>query len=122
MLHHLSFGVSDIGRAATFYDAALSVLGYVRVWSDIREGESGQAVGYGYPGGGDKFALKQYDDCHAPGPGFHVAFAAPNREAVNAFHKAAVLAGGTDNGAPGLRATMAPTIMPHSSSILTATA
>ena len=71
MLHHLSLGVRDIERTATFYDAALAPLGYERVWSDIRPGEPDQAIGYGLPGGGDKLALKQYDDAAAPGAGFH---------------------------------------------------
>jgi len=108
MLHHLSLGVRDIDRTATFYDAALAPLGYERVWSDIRPGEPDQAIGYGLPGGGDKLALKQYDDAAAPGPGFHVAFAAPDRQAVKAFHKAALAAGGTDNGPPGLRRHYGP--------------
>lgn len=109
MLHHLSLGVRDIARTAAFYDAALAPLGYGRVWSDIRPGEPGQAIGYGPPGGGDKLALKQHGDAAAPGPGFHIAFAAPNRQAVDAFHKAALAAGGRDNGPPGLRHDYGPT-------------
>ncbi|MFC6446178.1 VOC family protein [Shinella zoogloeoides] len=110
MLHHLSLGVSDIARAAAFYDAALAPLGYERVWSDIRPGEPDQSVGYGPPGGGDKLALKQHGDAaSAPGPGFHIAFAAPDRQAVDAFHKSALSAGGTDNGPPGLRRRYGPT-------------
>lgn len=109
MLHHLSLGVRDIARTAAFYDAALAPLGYGRVWSDIRPGEPGQAIGYGPPGGGDKLALKQHGDAAAPGPGFHIAFAAPNRQTVDAFHKAALAAGGRDNGPPGLRHDYGPT-------------
>jgi catechol 2,3-dioxygenase-like lactoylglutathione lyase family enzyme len=98
MLHHLSFGVSDLTRSAAFYEATLSALGYVRVWSDKT------AVGYGYPGGGDKLAIKlQRTGVVAPGPGFHVAFAAPSREAVARFHDEALRHGGKDNGPPGLR-------------------
>lgn len=104
MLHHLSLGVSNLERAATFYDAVLAPLGHVRVWSDIRPGEPDQAVGYGPPDGGDKLALKQQGNAaRAPSPGFHIAFAAPSRKAVEAFHAAALAAGGTDNGPPGLR-------------------
>ena len=44
----------------------------------------------------------------APGPGFHLAFAAPSREAVDAFHACALRAGGTDNGAPGRRPHYGP--------------
>ena len=108
-LHHLSLGVRDIARTANFYDAALAPLGYDRVWSDIRSGEPDQAIGYGPPGDSDKLALKQHGDAAAPGSGFHIAFAAPNRQAVDAFHKAALAAGGRDNGPPGLRRDYGPT-------------
>ena len=98
MLHHLSFGVTDLARSAAFYDATLSTLGFVRVWTDKT------AVGYGYPGGGDKLAIKlQSAAVVVPGPGFHVAFSAPSREAVLRFHAEALRQGGKDNGAPGLR-------------------
>lgn len=101
-LHHLSLGVTDLARSARFYDAALAPLGLVRVWSDLERGR--QAVGYGRPGNDDVLALK-----HRPrtdvtvGEGFHVAFAAPSREAVDAFHAAALAHGGTCDGPPGLR-------------------
>ncbi|NNU51375.1 VOC family protein [Rhizobium sp. WYCCWR 11279] len=104
MLHHASLGVSDIERSAAFYDAALAALGYIRVWDDIRPGQTGQAVGYGPPGGGDKLAIKHRPDGQrAPGPGFHLAFAAPNRQAVDRFYAAAIAHGGSDNDRPGLR-------------------
>jgi len=109
MLHHLSLGVMDIERSVAFYDAALAALGYVRVWSDLRPGEPNQAAGYGVPGGGDALALKHRPDGQRPpGPGFHVAFAASDREAVDEFHRAALQHGGLDNGAPGLRAHYGP--------------
>lgn len=104
MLHHVSLGVSDIGKSARFYDAVLATLGYVRVWEDLRPGERGQAVGYGRPGSGDKLAIKQHEGIHyPPAPGFHVAFSAPTRESVNRFHELALQHGGTDNGAAGPR-------------------
>lgn len=103
MLGHLSFGVSDLGRAISFYDAALAPLGLTRVWT------SGNAVGYGLPGSGDLLALKARSAASPPGPGFHLAFNAPSRDAVNAFHAAALQAGGIDNGAPGLRRHYGPT-------------
>ncbi len=104
MLHHISLGVRDIDLAARFYDAVLAELGYVRVWEDLRPGQAGQAVGYGHPGSGDKLAIKQSDATQlAPGPGFHVAFAAPSRAAVHGFHEAALRHGGRDNGPPGPR-------------------
>jgi catechol 2,3-dioxygenase-like lactoylglutathione lyase family enzyme len=103
MLHHLSMGAHDIERAARFYDAALAPLGFVRVWTDLRPGEQGQAIGYGAPGAGDELAIKQVSEPLPNLPGFHVAFCAPNRDAVRNFHSAAIAAGGTDNGLPGLR-------------------
>lgn len=96
MLHHLSFAVSDIARSAAFYDAVLPTLGYVRVWAD------GTAVGYGSPGGEDKFAIKlRRRGVTIPGDGFHVAFSAPSQEAVGGFYKAALEHGGRDNGGSG---------------------
>jgi catechol 2,3-dioxygenase-like lactoylglutathione lyase family enzyme len=97
MLHHLSFGVRDLDRSSVFYDAVLAALGYVRVWTDDT------AVGYGLAGGGDKFALKLYPgQVAAPGPGFHLAFAAPSRSAVVQFHAAALAHGGSDDELPRL--------------------
>jgi catechol 2,3-dioxygenase-like lactoylglutathione lyase family enzyme len=97
MLHHCSFVVADLARAAAFYDAALAPLGFVRVWT------YGTAVGYGSPGGDDKFAIKLGSGTAvAPGEGFHVAFAASSRDAVTAFYKAALEHGGRDNGGSGL--------------------
>lgn len=97
MLGHLSFGVRDLGRAALFYDAILAPLGYVRVWT--MEG----AIGFGEVQGPERLALFARRHARAPGPGFHLAFPAPNRRAVDAFHAAALAAGGKDDGAPGLR-------------------
>jgi catechol 2,3-dioxygenase-like lactoylglutathione lyase family enzyme len=109
MLHHISFGVANIERAAAFYDVVLAPLGYGRVWEDLRPGERDQAVGYGRTGEGDKFAIKlRAPGQLAPGPGFHLAFAAPSREAVRAFHAAALACGARDNGAPGLRPDYGP--------------
>jgi len=96
MLHHLSFAVKDLARSASFYDAALSALGYIQVWRDD------SAIGYGLPGSGDKFAIKLNPKTIAPGPGFHAAFAAPSRDAVAKFHAAALTHGGQDNGPPEL--------------------
>jgi catechol 2,3-dioxygenase-like lactoylglutathione lyase family enzyme len=105
MLHHLSFGVSNLARSTPFYDAVLGALGVVRVWSDLASAPDHCAVGYGLPGGGDQLALKQRPSGErlAPGPGFHLAFTAPDPQAVQRFHEAALRHGGRDNGAPGLR-------------------
>jgi catechol 2,3-dioxygenase-like lactoylglutathione lyase family enzyme len=109
MLHHVSFGVTDIERAGAFYDAVLAPLGYVRVWSEVAPGRASKAIGYGLPGEGDKLALKHRPGTSvAPGPGFHLAFAAPTRDAVDQFYAAAIAGGGRDNGAPGLRPHYGP--------------
>lgn len=109
MLHHISFGVENIERSAAFYDAAFKPLGYERVWEDLTPGDPDQAVGYGLPGGGDKFTIKlRCKDAHCPGPGFHLAFTATSRSAVTLFHEAAVTHGGQDNGTPGLRSHYGP--------------
>lgn len=97
MLHHISLGVRDLVAAGRFYDAALNALGYRRVFEDDT------AIGYGLIDDQDLLCLKLRDDASAPGAGFHLAFAALSREAVDAFHRAALQAGGRDNGAAGLR-------------------
>ncbi|HXC91520.1 MAG TPA: VOC family protein [Stellaceae bacterium] len=98
MLGHMSFGVEKLTVAAAFYDEVLAPLGYVRLWTKPH------AVGFGERGGGDKLALfVKPGEAAPPGAGFHVAFKAPSRDAVDAFHAAALRAGGVDCGEPGLR-------------------
>jgi catechol 2,3-dioxygenase-like lactoylglutathione lyase family enzyme len=100
MLSHLSLGVRDLDRAQTFYDAALKPLGVVKLFRTER------CLGYGPPGQEDGLALFRQDDANgslAAGPGFHLAFEAPSRDAVDAFHAAALSTGGRDDGPPGLR-------------------
>lgn len=97
MLGHLSFGVSDLARSGAFYDAVLAPFGWVRIWN------SPKGLGYGRPGEGEKINLFPRAQARAPGPGFHLALDAPDHAAVDAFHAAGLAAGGTDNGAPGLR-------------------
>ena len=102
MLSHLSFGVDDLDRSAAFYERAIAPLGYVRTFT------KDNAVGFGEPGGEDQLALFAMPcTAAAPGPGFHLAFSAPNRAAVDAFHAAALA--GKDEGPPGLRAHYGPT-------------
>ncbi|MDW5317337.1 VOC family protein [Rhizobium sp. PL01] len=109
MLHHISFGISDMERAAAFYDAALAPLGYVRVWEDLVAGDPDQAIGCGIADVGDKLAIKlRPDGQRPPGPGFNLALASPSRQAVDDFHRAALENGGRDNGEPGLRAGYGP--------------
>ncbi|KAF1015581.1 MAG: hypothetical protein GAK31_01056 [Stenotrophomonas maltophilia] len=75
----------------------LAALGYRRVLEDDT------AIGYGLVDGQDALCLKLRDTAMAPGPGFHLAFAAASHAAVDAFHAAAIATGGADNGAPGPR-------------------
>lgn len=97
MLHHLSLGVRDLHAAGRFYDAVLAALGYRRVFEDDT------AIGYGLVDEEDVLCLKLRDDATAPGPGFHLAFAAQSPAQVDAFHAAAMATGGRDNGPAGLR-------------------
>jgi catechol 2,3-dioxygenase-like lactoylglutathione lyase family enzyme len=103
MLHHISFAVTDLEASGAFYDAALGSLGYRRVFEDDT------AIGYGVEDGEDQFCLKLRSPATAPGPGFHLAFSAPSREAVDLFHARALAIGGRDNGMPGLRPDYGPT-------------
>lgn len=101
MFDHISLGVADLAVAAAFYDAVLGALGHVRLHENPR------SVCYGPPGyaGEAPFAIIAHGaDAHPPGPGFHLAFGAADRDAVTRFHAAALQTGGTDEGAPGIRA------------------
>ena len=104
MIDHFSLGVSDLVRAGAFYDAVLAPLGYVRVLTHER------ALGWGPPGARDEaFAiLLAGERVKPPGQGCHVAFSAPNRDAVDAFHAIATANGAIDEGAPGLRPKYGP--------------
>lgn len=104
MLAHISFGVDRLEHAASFYERALAPLGYARVWT------TETAVGFGESGGPDRLALFARPKLAAPpGAGFHLALRAPSRAAVDAFHAAAIGAGGRSDGAPGLRPHYGPT-------------
>jgi len=99
MIAHISIGVRDADRSRAFYDAALAPLGY----KCIRAARS--LVGYGY--GADSISFWVFSAEHPVTPdeksGLHFCFAAPDAAAVDAFHAAALRAGGRDNGASGLR-------------------
>src|SRR5471032_397224 len=97
MIDHTGIGVADVGRSATFYDAALKALGMRRVMQMPEKlGTDGVGYGFDYP----VFWIDRY---HPNSVKQHTAFAAKSRADVDAFHAAAVRAGGTENGAPGLR-------------------
>lgn len=101
MLSHITLGTNDFDRALKFYDSALAPLGIKRTST---EAEYGYAM---YKQGDTTFTVficRPFDGNPAThGNGTHVAFAAPNRAAVDAFHAAALAQGGKDEGAPGPR-------------------
>lgn len=106
MIDHVGFPVSDYRRAKSFYAAALAPLGYVLVLEvSAEENPSGAAAaGFGRDGKPD-FWIGAEGGIEKP---LHVAIVAGDRGAVDAFHRAALAAGGVDNGAPGIRAHYHP--------------
>src|SRR3546814_18495279 len=100
MLHHVSIGVADLARSAAFYDAVLAPLGHVRFM------EKPGTVAWG-AGPGPKFWINLREDLTVVSDeGRHVAFRAATNEQFDAFHPAALRAGGVDDGPPGLRPTL----------------
>lgn len=97
MIDHTGIGVADVARSAAFYDAALAALGMRRV-SQLPPESGADAVGYGL-----EYPVFWIDRFHPHSTRQHTAFAARSRAEVDAFHAAALTAGGTNNGAPGLR-------------------
>jgi catechol 2,3-dioxygenase-like lactoylglutathione lyase family enzyme len=97
MIDHTGIGVADVGRSAAFYDAALGALGMRRAMQ-LPENTGTDAVGYGvdYP----VFWIDRY---HPHSVKQHTAFVAKTKAEVDAFHAAALKAGGTDKRAPGPR-------------------
>jgi len=100
MLDHIGIPVSDYARAKSFYERALSPLGIALIMEVTPEqtGDGSSAAGFGsqqkpyfWIGSGEQVGRT------------HVAFVAPTRAIVDAFHQAALAAGGRDNGEPGLR-------------------
>jgi catechol 2,3-dioxygenase-like lactoylglutathione lyase family enzyme len=94
MLDHVTIGVSDIERSKAFYDQALRPLGIERLYA---EGDA--FAGYGV----NRRAFFWIGLRSASQTSVHVAFTTLGRETVDQFHKAALAAGGQDNGQPGLR-------------------
>ncbi len=92
MIDHIKLHVADAQRSRAFYEAALEPLGY-RVIMQPAPGVVGM---------GTKFPDLWLAQSDTPTVA-HVALRAVDRAAVDAFHAAALAAGGTDNGAPGLR-------------------
>jgi catechol 2,3-dioxygenase-like lactoylglutathione lyase family enzyme len=103
MLHHVSVGVSDVERAAQFYDAVLGALGYKRVMEFLP-----YALAYGEDAPSFWVGLPHDQKAAHPGNGNHIGFAAKTKNAVHKFHETALARGGKDNGAPGGRPDYGP--------------
>jgi catechol 2,3-dioxygenase-like lactoylglutathione lyase family enzyme len=96
VIDHVAVAVADLARSRRFYAQALAPLGFTEQgpWSD-----EAREIAFGGEGSND-FAIS---DRYRTGGTVHIAFRAETREAVDAFHAAALAAGGRDNGAPGFR-------------------
>lgn len=102
LISHLSIGTNDFARAAAFYDAVMPTLGARR----IEEFPGAVAYGKQYP---EFWVQTPHDGAPAgTGNGTHFAFVADSPQAVDAFHAAALAAGGIDEGAPGPRPDYGP--------------
>ena len=107
MFSHITVGTSQMMRAMRFYDAVLAPLGMKR------RRTFKIAISYApddFSGVNEPFwVVRPLDKKEAaPGNGVTVAFEVPSRAAVDAFHAAALAAGGTDEGPPGIRAHYHP--------------
>ena len=96
MLHHVSVGTNDLARSAAFYDAVLPGVGLRLIMDDPGEGRH-------YGTGHIEFSTIRTDAPATAGNGVHIAWSVEDRGMVDAFHAAAVAAGGRDDGPPGLR-------------------
>jgi catechol 2,3-dioxygenase-like lactoylglutathione lyase family enzyme len=106
MIDHVGFPVDDYERSKAFYLKALAPLGYSLIMEVSGEQTESKASAAGFGADGKP-------DFWIGGEGgldgiMHIAIVAKDRAAVDAFHRAALAAGGKDNGAPGLRAHYHP--------------
>lgn len=95
MFDHVKFGVSDYAASKAFFMKALEPLGV----AIVQEGLPTYGVELSFKSGKASLILYQTEEKPAP---LHLAFTAENRRQVQAFYRAAIEAGGKDNGAPGL--------------------
>ncbi len=100
MIDHTGVVVSDYARSKAFYAQALAAIGYTLL-QEFPAAVTGSAdvAGFGEAPKPDFWIIGGEPNK----PPIHVAFRVASRAAVDAFHQAALAAGGTDNGAPGLR-------------------
>jgi catechol 2,3-dioxygenase-like lactoylglutathione lyase family enzyme len=97
MIDHISVGVSDLERSARFYELALAPLGLLRLVTRPR------TVGFGKSYPEFWINLRAGMSPVSPESGSHICLRANSTSEVDAFHAAALNAGGSDDGAPGLR-------------------
>jgi catechol 2,3-dioxygenase-like lactoylglutathione lyase family enzyme len=98
MIDHISIGASDLKKSRLFYDRVLEPLGYRRLFDD-----ADMSSGYGVETPEFWIDKPLNGNPASTGNGIHIAFLAPTRWAVDAFHAQAMLMGGQDQGMPGLR-------------------
>lgn len=106
MLDHMGISVSDYPKSKAFYDAVMPAIGgsCIMALTAAETGGTYEGAGYGVDG-----KPSFWIGTGGPLQGrLHVAFAAPSRTAVDVFYKAAMAAGATDNGPPGIRAHYHP--------------
>jgi catechol 2,3-dioxygenase-like lactoylglutathione lyase family enzyme len=100
MIDHTGLEVSHPEKSRAFYEKALAPLGYKLVMEVPKQFTEGLVVlGFGVPPKPDFWMIEGTPN----EPRLHIAFRAENRKQVDEFYKAALAAGGKDNGAPGLR-------------------
>jgi catechol 2,3-dioxygenase-like lactoylglutathione lyase family enzyme len=93
---HVGLNVKNYAASRAFYEQALAPLGY-RV---VMAFDQWKAAGFGTDDDKPEFWVSEREPL---GAGTHVAFACADRATVDAFHEAALAAGGVDNGPPGVR-------------------
>lgn len=99
MFSHVSIGVNDVKAARLFYDPVLAAIGHKRFY-DYEDAASA----YGLPKDSQVWVMTpENGEPATSGNGQMIAFLAPSRASVDAFHDAALGHGGSDEGAPGLR-------------------
>jgi len=99
MIDHIGFPVADYARSKAFYLKALAPLGYALVMEVQQDANDSPAAGFGANGKPDFWIGGE----GALNRSVHIAVVARDRPSVDAFYRAALAAGGKDNGAPGLR-------------------
>ncbi len=106
MIDHTGITVSDFAKSKAWYAKALAPIGY-GVLMEIPASVTGyvDVAGLGETATGkpDFWIAASAPNAPAHKPGIHFAFRVTSRAQVDAFYKAAIAAGGTDNGPPGLR-------------------